>query len=286
MQIAFWQGRPNMPALRIFSSFSSAVSSAVPLLLDAVFPPRCVSCQSWLETARGSAPHNPADQSSDTDELFCANCESALVRLRAPLCECCGNVDEWEHPSHRCADCRARPPAFTALRSLYDFSGGARDAVHALKYHGRTAFARPLAARLALLCNDDPIPRNCIPIAVPLHPWRRWRRGFNQSELLAHEIEKCLQVRSNLKDESRSASRILRRVRWTSPQVELDEQHRAANVRGAFAADGRALAQLPPLPILLVDDVATTGATLDECARALKGAGASQVFAVTVARRI
>jgi predicted amidophosphoribosyltransferase len=78
----------------------------------------------------------------------------------------------------------------------------------------------------------------------------------------------------------------LRRKRWTPPQVELDEKQRAANMQGAFIVDAKALNALPRLPVVIVDDVATTGATLDECARSLRAAGVAEVFAVTIARRV
>lgn len=251
----------------------SLLQYAAALALDSVFPPRCAACSTLLASDNRAFP-----------SLFCEPCETALPQLRAPLCACCGTPDNWEHPSHRCADCRAHPPAFEALRSLYDFRGGVREAIHALKYRGQTALAAPLAQRLATLFDDAPVPRACLLVAVPLHPWRRWRRGFNQSEVIAQQLARVLRVRSN--STSICAPRVLRRVRWTAPQVELDEEQRAANVSGAFAADATALRALPRLPIVLVDDVTTTGATLDECARTLRAAGATQIFAVTFARRL
>jgi ComF family protein len=256
--------------MKRFSALRGTLSQFSMLALDAVMPPRCLGCRAWLEgtLANGAFP------------MFCPRCEAALPLLRAPLCVCCGIPDSWEHPSHLCSDCHAHPPAFAALRSLYAFEKGAREAIHAVKYGGYTVYAPALASRLVTLLDDAPIPRECLLVPVPLHPWRRWKRGFNQSELLAGALAA---VRSN---STVLATNVLRRSRWTTSQVELDEAHRAANVHDAFVADGQQLHALPALPVVLLDDVATTGATLNECARALRAAGAEQVFAVTFARRL
>ncbi len=117
---------------------------------------------------------------------------------------------------------------------------------------------------------------NCI-VPIPLHPLRRWRRGYNQSALLAKELSALSQIPS---------VELLRRTRHTQPQIELDSIHRAANVRGAFSFDERAGREYSRLEsALLLDDVATTGATLEECARVLKAAGVQNVYALTIARR-
>lgn len=263
----------NSPVQSGFSSVASRLKCTAATALDAVFPPRCAGCLGWM----------PGNSAASGARLFCDSCEAALPHLHPPLCVCCGHPDELRHPTRRCPDCRAHLPAFKALRSLYDFEGGAREAIHALKYNRTTAYAPLLAARLAALFDEAPIPRRCLLVPVPLHPWRRWRRGFNQSELLAAALAGVL---GGAPQAVTCVPTLLRRARWTTSQVELDESHRAANVRGAFIADAALLRALPRLPIVLVDDVATTGATLDECARALHSAGAVDVFAVTIARKL
>ena len=230
--------------------------------LDAVFPPRCIACGDWLET----------------ETLFCAQCEKTLGRIAPPFCARCGTPLENQRVS-LCADCRQTSPHFDALRAVWLYERGAREAIHELKYNARTSLAKPLGARLADLISQPPFPREIILVPIPLHSWRRFRRGFNQSELLAREIHR---VRSN---STVLPSGLLRRARWTTPQVELDEQQRAQNVKGAFEVDAGILRTLPHWPVVLIDDVATTAATLDECARVLKGAGVPQVFAATLARR-
>jgi ComF family protein len=166
-----------------------------------------------------------------------------------------------------------------------------RDAIHRLKYNGKTALGPALAATLysALRQQDAgvrlPLERITLIVPVPLHGWRRWRRGYNQSELLAQALWTCW--RTDMATVEYCAD-LLQRTQYTTPQVELDEQHRAANVRDAFKVRPERLKQfnLTSLPILLIDDVCTTGATLNECARVLREAGASEIYAATLARGI
>ena len=157
-----------------------------------------------------------------------------------------------------------------------------RKAIHAFKYRGHTALATPLAA---LLWEYSQTPEGAtIPFAglscivpIPLHPLRRWRRGYNQSALLAQKLGALAQI---------PCIEILRRTRHTQPQIELDAIHRVTNVRGAFSFDEHASREYSqPQSVLLIDDVATTGATLEECARVLKAAGVQTVYALTIARR-
>lgn len=143
-----------------------------------------------------------------------------------------------------------------------------RDLLHAFKYGRRRALAEPLGAWLRstgaeLLADADAV------VPVPLHPWRRLRRGFNQADDLAQEL-------------GLPVWRILRRTRHGPPQATLPASRRTANVRGAFAAHRGV--DLRHLTVVLIDDVMTTGETMRECGRALKEAGAMRVCALTVAR--
>jgi len=148
------------------------------------------------------------------------------------------------------------------------YEGALRDIVHAFKYEGRRSLARPLGrlmrdAGAPLLSGAD-----CV-VAVPLHPWRRLRRGFNQTLDLAKELD-------------RPIVHALWRVHATPPQMGLPARARRTNVRGAFILSPFAPA-LDDRIMVLVDDVRTTGATLDACARVLKRAGAKEVRALTLA---
>lgn len=238
---------------------------------DAVFPRRCAGaietsahCEIWC------------------DVLFCAACATTLHRVEAPLCACCGAPIVNIHAAKICKECRDNryhtAPPFEAARAVFDYSGAIRSAIHKLKYDGKTALAAPLAGFLieflqtssTRCCEIDEID---LITTVPLHRWRQWRRGFNQSELLSREVGR------HLKKPSRE---VLRRTRLTPPQVEMSREERLQNVRNVFAT--RENCDLKGATILLIDDVYTTGATLKECAQVLKNAGAQKIFALTLAR--
>lgn len=166
-------------------------------------------------------------------------------------------------------------------RAAVEFSEPVRHAIYALKYQGKTALAAPLAGFLWEHAGDEKVKEiwqgTELLAPVPLHPFRQWRRGYNQSELLASELSRLCKL---------PAAQILQRTRYTRPQIELGDKERAQNVRGAFALHQRNWALHAGVKtVLLIDDVATTGATLNECARVLKTAGVKKVFALTLARR-
>jgi ComF family protein len=169
--------------------------------------------------------------------------------------------------------------ALSHVRAVGPFDAVLRDVVHGLKFQGR----RTLAARLGpLLCEagGDLLADADAVVPVPLHPWRQWRRTYNQADLLAATL-------------GRPVWRVIRRRRATPPQTALDRHARQANVRQAFVVNGwlpgaaaRARRRIDGSTLVLVDDVLTTGATLDACARVLLDAGAHEVRAIAVARAL
>jgi ComF family protein len=217
--------------------------------LDWLLPPRCGSCRalgSWL----------------------CDRCRARVRRLSEPLCPRCGR--ELEFAGAGC-DCRRRLRSLAGASAAAAYEGPVEAAIHRFKYEGWRALAPALADLVPDPAGAAPPPR--LLVAVPLHPRRQRARGYNQSELLAGE----LRSRHRL---ARPPGR-LARVRDTPPQVGLDRLRRRANVAGAFAWHG------PPLagaPVLVVDDVTTTGATLEACAAALRAAGSGPVLGLTIAR--
>ena len=217
--------------------------------LDLVFPIHCCGC-------------------GREGEILCGECSRTLERLRPPLCRVCAapGVDGI------CRWCLEEPKGFDFLRALYPFRGPIRDAIHSLKYRNVRAAAGSLGDLMAGYLQDNSIEADVL-VPVPLHPKRLRSRGYNQSALLAARIGRglVLPVREDL----------LSRVHNRSPQVESrSREERRANVIGSFAPQG----DVQDLRILLIDDVATTGSTLSECASVLKESGASRVYALTLAR--
>jgi competence protein ComFC len=206
-----------------------------------------------------------------------------VTRLTPPVCHRCGlPLASWRtRPEDAlCPRCRRqRASALDCARAAGPYEGALRDILHAFKYGTRSSLARPLAALLhaqpeaaALFEGIDAI------VPVPLHPSRQRARGFNQAEALARALNLNAPV-----------IRALRRVRPTRPQTELPAAQRHRNVRDAFSL-GRSFFASSHLRtgtcVLLVDDVSTTGATLEACARVLKGAGVREVRGVTVGRAV
>jgi len=237
---------------------SSLLSVAWRRTLDLVFPPRCVGCRSF-----GS--------------FLCSHCLATMPRARPPRCPVCWMpvLSPAEGPGDGgvCRRCRDRPRAFEAARCPFVYGGAAREAVHALKYQGVSAVAEVMAREMAE-CLEEWAPQAAALLPVPLTGARRRSRGYNQSEMLARELSRLsgLPVETGL----------LVRRRGAPPQARaVDEAARRANVAEAFAVRQR---DPLPGPLLLVDDVMTSGATLDACARALRGAGHGPVYALTFGR--
>jgi ComF family protein len=218
--------------------------------LDWLMPPRCGGCRrlgGWL----------------------CLRCLQRVRRLEEPLCPRCGR--EVEFSTDNCG-CRERLRALKRARAATAYEGPLESAIHRFKYEGWRSLAPALAGLVADRLAVDGLPAALL-LAVPLHERRLRSRGYNQSELLANDLRHRFELPG--------VPGLLVRLRDTPPQVGLDRRRRQANVAGAFAWRGPALAGGP---VILVDDVATTCATLEACAAALRAAGSGAVHGFTVAR--
>ena len=194
--------------------------------------------------------------------------DAALTLALAPCCAACRQPLEAPSDGPVCPACWNLLTPLPALRA-YAYDGPLRDILHAFKYEGRRSLALPLAALIRRAAADLLGDADCA-VPVPLHPWRRVQRGFNQAADLAGGL-------------GLPVVQALWRVRWTRQQMGLPRDDRQRNVRGSMRVAPWLGDRLRDRVVVLVDDVRTTGATLDACAEALRGAGVREVRPVTVA---
>lgn len=216
-------------------------------LLNGVLPQSCLLC------------------GSDCSALLCTACESDLPRLGSACPQCAEPTTHGE----RCGRCLMRPPHFDAAFVPFRYDFPLDKLLHAYKYGGKLALGRWFGLQIAAHLDDHHF--DCV-IPMPLHPGRLRERGFNQAAELGRHIGSEMGWPVKTED--------CRRIRPTTPQAELPLKRRAANVRGAFEC----CADYTGRSVLLVDDVMTTGATLNECARVLKLHGATAVMVAAVGR--
>jgi ComF family protein len=239
---------------------ATAASALVAATVDLLLPPGCPGCRRPMGDDRG----------------LCVDCWSTLRPIEEPWCERLGIPFPYDlGPGTLSAAAIADPPAFDRARSAVAYDGIAPDLVHAFKYADRTDLAGLIAAQMLRAGRDLLVECDAI-VPVPMHRVRLFRRRFNQAALLAREI-------------ARRSGRpyrplLLLRPRHTRQQVGLTREGRAENMRGAFAVPEPARREVRGRSILLVDDVLTTGATLEAAARVLKRAGAARVDVLTFAR--
>ncbi len=241
-------------------------------LLDIVMPPICQMCRTVTSSTSGGEICPPCleDIEPTAKVSSCNICAAPLVQVS----EATG--------SRPCGTCIVTPPPFERAMPSLAYGKLLRKAIHRFKYNGETGLAKLLGA-LMITCasssikdlSESTLDNIDVVIPIPLHRNRLRERGFNQSLLLAKVAARAVSAPLDYKS--------LRRVRDTTPQIELRGKERAENVRGAFETESRVL--LKDKTVLLVDDVYTTGSTIRECARILKKEGA-RVVALTLARAL
>jgi ComF family protein len=228
-------------------------------IIDFALPPRCAGCGAITD-----APHR-----------FCLGCWQMLTFIGPPCCERCGLPFAYDQgEGAECGACLAAPPALDRLRAAVAYDEIARTAVLKLKYGGQPGVAATLAWFMRRHLGEED--KEAIVAPVPLHRWRIWKRGFNQSALIAQALVRDTDMPIALD--------LMHRVKSTPPMKGMSRNARALNVRGAFAIDARYREAVRGKTILLIDDVYTSGATANACAKILKRSGAARVNLLCWAR--
>ena len=275
---------------------STIVKKLYKIVNETVFPPKCLVCRSFIdppqseENGYSSAVDLSLNIQSQVERLFakylCWDCIRGLVVVESPLCSCCGlPFESRQGIDHRCGDCSASLKKFRIARAPLVYEQIFTEVIHCYKYKGKIQLARPLAELLLtafrFFWDKDSID---VVVPVPLHLKRLRKRGFNQVYLLIRNWQTIAgQVHLDLNDLQIERDVIVRNVS-TVPQTGLGRRQRAANIKDAFELVDEA--KIIDKRILLVDDVYTTGATVDECARLLLHHGAAHVDVLSLARAV
>ena len=227
-------------------------------ILDFALPPRCPGCGAVTDE-----PHR-----------FCLTCWTQLAFLGDPCCARCALPFEYgEGAEVICGRCMAEPPAYDRLRAAVAYGDMARAVALKLKYGGRPSVAETMARFIERHLDASTAP---ILAPVPLHRWRIWRRGYNQSALIAGVMARRAALEAQLD--------LLERVKATPVLRGMNPRERKAAVRGAFRVNPKRKEGLRGRAVILVDDIYTSGATVNACARILRRAGAARVDVLCWAR--
>jgi len=221
-------------------------------MVDLVFPPTCGGCKA-------------------SGVRWCQNCQEQTKKISPPICDLCGQITQADKV---CKRCLASPPHFTAVRSWAEFGGPIRNALHDLKYRKNIGLGESLSQNLIFLLKQNHWEIDLV-LPVPLGEERKNQRGYNQASLIAKPLASDLKLPYN--------PRILFRIRETISQVELSLAERQENVKEAFQTYRD---HVHEKRILIIDDVTTSGSTLNACSKTLIDAGARAVYGLTVARAV
>lgn len=229
-------------------------------LINLIYPLHCASCR------------KPLDAMDETG--VCRFCISQVRPNPKPYCRSCGR--SLESTEELCADCKETRFHFERAYSACLHEGAMKELIHSFKYKRNMGLGRVLSEYMANFLGDNKEITDGIDAVtfVPLHPARQAERGFNQSQLLADTLARSIDM---------PFLNCLKKIRSSRPQNELTRDSRLTNLRGAFKI--RDL-KIDDLGLLLIDDVMTTGATLDECSRVLLDSGAKKVKCLTLARGV
>lgn len=271
------------------------------ILQEAVFPPKCLVCDTFFQIAdkncKGISVNRPADGQArylsfhtraeiSLAGCLCSRCLAALIPVESPLCNCCGiPFASRQGEDHFCGACLASGNQFGIARASLVYNEITTELIHSFKYRGKIQLADPLGELLltAFMFFWD-IETVDFVLPVPLHPGRLRQRGFNQAYLMIRNWPHLAARRGNDLPSIRIERDLLIRTRPTAPQTALGRSQRAENIKNAF--DLSRQEAVHGKNIVLIDDVYTTGATVNECGRLLIKHGAQNVDVLTLARAI
>ena len=227
-----------------------------------IFPPQCISCANILKPSK--------------EEIFCLTCREQIKYLTRSLCPICGMAFlNSPSESHLCGNCLENKPYFSCARAVASYETIILDTIHQFKYSRDLSIGSALASFLAAFSFPDfEFQVSAILVPVPLHIKKLRERGFNQSLILANALSKKKRIEVNFS--------LLKRHKSTLTQTGLNKKEREQNIKGAFEVSDKKI--ISGKNVILIDDVYTTGATLNECAKTLMKAGAGKVAALTLAR--
>ncbi len=228
--------------------------------LDIIFPPKCIFCNEIL--------------SPGTEIEICKTCSKKNSVIQGSVCNQCGQPIHVSDVQEKCFDCSRSKQYFKQGISIYEYRGKVKKAMVHFKFFGKkryaVTFGKLMSDKIKQMTNW---PEFDIIIYVPLHKTQLRKRGYNQAKLLAKELAQELNVPLRIN--------IIRKDRQASHQRKLNRFQRQMNMRNTFEVDPNV--SIEGLTVLLVDDIYTTGATMNECARIMIKAGAKQVYIVTAA---
>ena len=229
---------------------------------DVIFPPQCLGCSTIFESVK--------------NRIFCPACAENVHHISGSICSVCG-ITFADSPAgnHLCGVCLEKRPWFSQARAVFSYEGVILNAIHQFKYKRDIASGEMMACFMADFSFPDiDFSEYSLIVPVPLHIKRLRERGFNQSLILARHLGEKKDIPVNFS--------LLRRHKFTATQTGSNKTERKQNIKGAFeVSDSKIIASKN---ILLVDDVYTTGATVDECSKTLIKAGAQKVSVLTLAR--
>ncbi len=231
-------------------------------LSEIIFPPQCLGCAEILHRSNG--------------HIFCPDCEEKITFITGSICDICGTTfPDSPDQNHLCGDCLKTKPYFSCARAIFSYDDAILNSIHQFKYKSDLSVGEILSDFMAGFSFPDiDFADYSLIIPVPLHIKRLRERGFNQSLILARAIGEKHQIPVDFS--------LLKRHKFILTQTGSNKKERKQNIKGAFEVTDKK--KISGKSIILIDDVYTTGATVNECAKTLMKAGAQKVSVLTLAR--